>query len=505
MPLEVLLQQQQTLNLNLQRQLKVQQEQLQSQAAMIQKLQQQLEQLLRKLYGKKTEKQSKKPDEQDEHNNEEKAGDNPLKNVQPGSQISKERNGHRKLPKSLRRERIEYDLPQEQQICSQCDVQLKRMGSSVFEQLEYRPAELFVLEHLRHKYACPCCKMNVVTAGMPNQPIEKGLPGPGLLAEVIISKYQDAMPLYRQERRFARLHYELSRKTLCDWVMHSASLLKPIVLAMKHDALLPSPHIHTDDTTLPIQAVKKTHIGRLWVYVATGIHGPPCTLYDYSKTRSHKVPLKYLTGYQGYVQADAYAGYNKLYETGRMIEVGCWAHARRKFYDITQAVKAPSLADDALNFIGALYCVERKLAPLDTNLQKRFYRRHHAKPLLKQFHHWLKKQKQRVLPKTPIALAIHYTLNHWKALIRYCSEGFLNIDNNTAERAIKPLVIGRKNYLFAGSHEGAEAAAVIYSIIETCKQCDINPYEYLKDILKKLPNTLNKELHTLLPYHWKPG
>jgi hypothetical protein len=226
-------------------------------------------------------------------------------------------------------------------------------------------------------------------------------------------------------------------------------------------------------------------------------------VYDYTSSRSQTAPQKFLGGYQGYLQADAYPGYDALYKSGDVIEVGCWAHTRRKFIEIIKAAKKPGLADVAVEYIGKLYEVEQKAKYL-TPLQRKYYRRIYSKPILKRFYRWLVKQQKTALPKAPIGQAIAYTLNHWRALNNYRRDGILNIDNNTAERAIKPLVIGRKNWMFAGSHEGAKNAAVLYSLIETCKLNAINPFTYLKDVLTRLPTTLNKDLNQLLPYNWKP-
>ncbi len=468
----------------------------------IQKLHQQLEQLqhrldkmLHLLYGTKSEKKlTPKPEEPS-------ASSGASSSKEPKSTTSNA-NGRRPLPIDLRRERVEHDVPEDQRACKCCPLKMQRMGKVVTEQLEFKPGELYVIEHVRIKYGCQRCKGDIVTAPLPPQPIDKGLPGPGLLTEVILNKYQDHLPLHRQEQRFARFGVDLPRSTLCDWVMQCAFLLQPIVELMKTDALLPCIRIFTDDTTVPVLAKGKTHTGRLWVYVGGGRENPTCVIYDYTSSRSQTGPQKFLKGYRGYLQADAYAGYDILYKSGDVIEVGCWAHARRKFVDIIKAAKEHSLADSAVEFIGGLYAVEKRAKHL-TPLQRKYYRRRYSKPILKRFYRWLNQHQNETLPKSPIGQAIAYALNHWRALNNYCRDGGLNIDNNTAERAIKPVVLGRKNYLFAGSHDGAKNAAILYSIIETCKLNGVNPFVYLKDVLTRLPTTLNKDLNLLLPYHWK--
>jgi transposase len=468
----------------------------------IENLQQRLDKLLRLLYGIKTEKRSKQKPETLLTVSEAVQG---LKHNTNEEQPSPSKaNGRRLLPADLPRVRIEHDVPAEQQGCTCCWNKMQRMGKVITEQLECKPAELYVIEHVRYKYACQRCKHNVVTAKLPPQPINKGLPGPGLLTEVILNKYQDHLPLYRQEQRFLRSGIDLPRSTLCDWVMQCATLLSPIVDRMKTDTLIPGIRIFTDDTTVPILAKGKTHTGRLWVYIGGGRESPTCIIYDYTPTRSQTAPQKFLKGYRGYCQADAYPGYDVLYKSGEIIEVACWAHARRKFTDITKITTATGLADIAIDWIGKLYEIERR-GKLLTSFQRKYFRRKHSKPILKGFYRWLKHQHKKTLAKTPIGKAIAYTLNHWRALNNYLGNGILNIDNNTAERAMKTVVIGRKNWLFAGSHEGATNAAILYSLIETCKLNGINPFYYLQDVLKRLPTTLMKNLNELLPYNWKPA
>lgn len=467
-------------------------EQLTEQLAQIQN---RLDKLLHLLYGTKSEK----------HKSEMGTVKDIVAHLEPIKKTQnverQPNNGRRPLPSEIPRVRVEHDLIGEQQYCS-CGFKMHKMGKMVTEQLDCKPVEFFVIKHVRYKYACNNCH-TIVTAKLPPQPIDKGLPGAGLLAEVILNKYQDALPLYRQEQRFARQGIDLSRSTLCDWITESSLLLQPIVKLMREDSLLPSARIFTDDTPVPVLAKGKTHTGRLWVYVGGGFDAPNCVIYDYTRTRSQMGPKQFLKNYRGYLQADAYPGYDILYKTGDVIEVGCFAHARRKFFEVTLAAQAPGKAEIALEFIARLYAVEKQ-AKLFSPFRRKYYRRKYSRPILRQFYRWLMKEEMTLLPKTPIGLAVAYALNHWKALTNYLREGFLRIDNNTAERAIKPLVIGRKNWLFSGSDEGAKRSAILYSIIETCKMNEINPYFYIKDVLTRLPSTLVKDLKQLLPYHWKP-
>ncbi len=468
------------------------QETLRQQTQLIQQLQQQIEQLLRARYGKKSERQ-KKPNDQ--------AGNNKPK--KPKSN----KGGHprNELPASLPRVPAQHDVSEDEKYCPHCASSLTSIKPETVEKLAYRPGTLYVKKHIKCRYACRCCSRTIITASMPNQPIEKSYADPSLLTQVVIDKYTDHIPLYRQELRWLRQGINLSRRTLCDWVQACAKLIAPLVNAMKQD-LLAQPKIHTDDTTIPVLAKGKTLTGRLWVYVGGGGYAPvKCVIYDYSPSRRGIYPEKFLTGFNGYLQADAYAGYDKLYEDGSVIEVACLAHARRKFFDAVQSVKdsdkAHSLSQTALEFIGQLYHIEH-LTETMTSHERYFYRRKYAKPIFRQFYRWLKRAAFFTFPKSALGKAINYTLNHWRAFMNYLRDGMLNIDNNVAERAIKPVVLGRKNYLFAGSHEGARSAAIIYSLIETCKLLNINCYDYLLDVLTRLPNTLNKDIRSLLPYHW---
>lgn len=467
---------------------------------LVENLQAQLETLLRKLYGKKSEKQSSDADDNEANNflsnkRKEKTTDNDKKSNASSS------NGRKPLPADLPRIKVRHEIPEQERCCKLCGRIQQCMGKCVTEQLDYMPAQLVVKAHVRYKYHCPCNPNAIVTAPMPNQPIDKGLAGAGLLADVLIAKYQDAMPLYRQSQRFTRHGINIADTTLCDWVKQCAFLLSPIVDAMRKDLLL-SKKIHTDDTPLPVLHKGKTKKGRLWVYLTQGINTPACAIYDYTPTRSKSAPEKFLGDYRGYLQADAYAGYDALYKEKDIIEVGCMAHARRKFFDVAQASKGVSHAHDVLDLMSKLYEIERQTKVLNHD-ERYYYRKRHAKPWLKALHRLLTQLKTRAVPNTPFDKALDYSLNHWIALARYLAAGFLDIDNNAAERAIKPLVIGRKNYMFAGSHEGGKRAAIIYSLIETCKMNGINTLEYLTDVLTKLPSTKQKDINFLLPYNWQ--
>jgi transposase len=417
------------------------------------------------------------------------------------------RNGRRRPPKDLPRRREVHDVPEEQKVCCECGCEKKPIGEEVSEQLEYIPASLYVIEHVRLKYACPRCQGQVVVGEKPPQPIEKGLAGPGLLAQVITSKYCDHLPLHRQESIFARHGVDLSRKTLCDWVIRSAAVLEAVVKAMRRDALK-SYCINTDDTPVSVQDTGRAHKSFFWVYLGDRDH--PHTIYDFTWTRSRDGPEKFLAGYQGFLQADAYSGYDGLYADGSIIEVGCWAHARRYFFDAK--LTAPVVAHQALLRIKELYAIEREAKARmakhpndwDRALAERLaLRQEKAVPILEAFGTWLRELQPSVLPKSPLGEAIQYTLNNWTALNRYASDPRLEIDNNPAERALRPLCVGRGNWLFAGSERGGHAAAILYSLIASAKRHGLDPFAYLRDLLARIPTHPQRDIEQLFPNNWK--
>jgi len=492
----------------LQENLKSQQEKIQVIEQQYENLQQQVIKLLHGKYGKSSEKLPTGYIQLNilgkDKSLEEKQNEEPI-STETVSYTRKKRNGHHNTPDDLPRVRIEYKLEDLTCPCG-CGNQLHKIGEVVTEQLEIVPAKIYIKQHVRFKYAGCLHQNQVITAPMPNQPIDKGLAGPGLLADVLVKKYDDHCPLYRQSEILARHGIEISRQTLCDWVMQTAELLKPLVDAMKPNLLL-SPKIHTDDTVIPVleKGRDSTKEGRLWGYLGCG---PPLIIYDYSPNRQQKWAEEFLKGYKGYLQADAYTGYDKIYAIGRIVEVACMAHARRKFFEIVQTntklgCKAEGVAVTALSYIGKLYKIENKIKHLDS-LAKKAVRKREAKPILKDYKKYLLEKSTRVLPQSPLGKAITYTLKNWIALTRYLGNGILDIDNNAAERLMRPITVGRSNWTFAGNDRGGRAAATIYSLIESCKLNKINPYEYLRDVLTKLPNTLNRDIRSLLPYVWQP-
>ena len=437
------------------------------------------------------------------------------------------RHGRRRIPDNLPRQRVIHDIPESEKPCPCCGKMREVIGEETSEQLDYEPAKLLVIEHVRLKYACKSCEENVSEAGpqittaqKPLSPIEKGLAAPGLLSYVIVSKYSDHLPLYRMERIFGRHKIDLARSTLCDWMRESAEALKPLYDLMVRETLA-SKVIHTDDTPVDVldRTLPKTKMGRLWVYV--GDRGHPCTVFTYTPDRKRDGPETFLKDWgreeRRYLQADAFAGYDGIYEDtacpersrgagGKVTEVACWAHARRKFYE-ARTTDADT-ATRALAYIRLLYDVEDKAKEL-TPEERAALRHAESLPRLNEFKTWLESRPATgggpVLPKSPMGQAITYVLNQWDALCVYTTDGDLNIDNNVSENALRRVAVGRKNWLFCGSDQGGHTAAVLFSMIATCDRHQVNPFDYLRDVLTRIAAHPMRQLAQLLPANWKPA
>jgi transposase len=405
--------------------------------------------------------------------------------------------GRQPLPKELPRERVEHALPEAERCCAACGEELTKIREEVTEQLDYVPASFKVIEHVRGVYACKACEESITRAPKPLQAIEKGLPGPGLLAQVVTSKYADHQPLYRQAQIYSRHGIALSRSTLCGWVAETAELIKPLVDWMRQD-LLQSRIVQTDDTPVTVlDAQGGTHKGRLWVYL--GDRGHPHIVYDYSPTREGEWPHRFLKGFHGYLQADAYAGYDALYAAGAVREVGCWAHARRYFHEAAMGA-GDTRGHAALAFIHQLFAIERAATESHLSCEQRQLRRQSAsREILDAFKLWLDELEPQVLPKCALASAIGYTRRQWGALSRYLEDGELAPDNSASERALRAIALGRKNWLFAGSDEGGVRAAQLYSLISSAKRHGLEPYSYLRNLFQRLPGHPAERLHELTP------
>lgn len=453
-------------------------------------LQDRLDQLLRRLYGPKSEKLVDPPP------GAAGSSDNAV-SLTPTRAPAKRTHGRKRLPRDLPRQRVEHDLTEPEKTCPCCRAPRVRIGEEVTERLDYRPASLFVVEHVRLKYACAKCRAHVAVAPVPAEPLPKAVAAPGLLAQVVTAKFADHLPLHRLEGIFARHGVALSRSTMCDWLAGCAAVLRPIYDAMCQ-RVRRSKVVHTDDTPVRVRdaARGRTRTGRIWVYVGDAHN--PYTVYDATTSRSRDGPQTFLAGYEGFVQADAFGGYDGLYATGA-IEVACWAHARRKFVEARDSDTRLSL--DALAHIRRLYDVERQAKELDRDA-RRALRQRESEPVLRAFKEWLDAKRAAALPKSPLGAAITYATNQWDALKRYVEGGELAIDNNAAERALRGVAVGRKNWLFWGSDAGGRTAAVLTSFTATCKRHGIDPWAYLADVLACLPSHPADRVAELLPDAW---
>ena len=418
--------------------------------------------------------------------------------------------GRGALPKNLRRVVKTHELTEAERCCPECGTLRVAIGAERSEQLDYEPATLFVVEHVRCTYACPHCEGQVATTAKPAQPIARGWPGPGLLAHVITEKYADHIPLYRQERRLARAGVELSRSTLCDWMAGAAKILEPLYKLMK-SLIVSCGTIHTDDTSVNVrdseQKIKTT--GRLWIYFGDYLY--QYNVFDFTMSRKRDGPSQFLRGFRGCLQADAFSGYDGIYAGGAVVEVGCHAHARRKFVEAQKT--DPARASAALAHFRELYAIEKaikaELAKLPTDVDEPTraalrlrVREEKSAPVLKSFETWLETEKARVLPKSPMAGAITYVRNQWEALVRYSRSGYLSIDNNVAEQHMKTVATGRKNWLFVGSENGGKTLAILLSVVSSCQRHGHDPFVYLRDVLSRLPEHPRENLAELLPDRW---
>lgn len=411
----------------------------------------------------------------------------------------------RPLPDHLPRE-VALHEP-EQKGCPACGGSLSKLGEDVSEMLEYVPARFKVIRHVRPKLSCTQCD-TIVQAEAPTRPIARGLAGPGLLAHVLVSKYADHLPLYRQSEIYAREGVDLERSTLADWVGSTSELLNPLHEALRH-YVMHAGKLHADDTPVPVLAPGqgRTKQGRLWTYVRddrpAGDSAAPAVWFTYSPDRRGKHPHRHLADFTGTLQADAYAGFNRLYDTGRIREAACWAHVRRKFFDLHAAHASP-VTTEALERIGSLYAIESEIRGRSSGERQR-ERHTRARPLLNSLKDWFKESLTKLSRKSETAAAIHYALGRWPALLRYCDDGSLEIDNNSAERALRAVALGRKNYLFAGSDAGGERAAVIYSLLGSAKLNGIDPESYLTAVLRRVADHPINRISELLPWNLFPS
>lgn len=423
---------------------------------------------------------------------------------------ARKKRGRKPLPDELPRIEVVHDIAEEDKVCP-CGCQLSRIGEEVCEKLDLIPAVIRVLRHIRPKYSCKSCEgvedegATVKIAPVPPQIIPKGIASSGLLAHILTAKFEDGLPFYRQEKQFSRLGVDLGRATMCNWAMKAAGQCTPL-LEMLQSEILSGPLVNADETTVQVLAEpgrSPTTQSYMWIFRGGDPH-TPTTVYQYHPSRSGDVARTFLRDYQGAVQTDGYSGYNFLDEARGVVHVGCWAHARRKFMEADKArpKKAkPGSTRVVLNHIQTLYKIERKGKKLGLSGQDLVeLRQQETLPVLRKFRKWLEKRSLTVTPQSSLGKAVNYTLKQWPRLVAYVEVGEATPDNNLAENAIRPFVVGRKNWLFAGTPDGAQASAAIYSLIETAKANKLDVYRYLRFLFENLPlaNSI-EDFRNLLP------
>jgi transposase len=422
-----------------------------------------------------------------------------------------------KLPEALRsepekpyRKPLPEHLPREDEVhepactCPDCGSEMRKIGEDVTEVLEYVPASFKVIRHVRPKLACRACEI-IVQEPMPFLPIARGRPGPGLLAHVLVAKYADHLPLYRQQQIYARDGIDLARSTLAGWVGQTAAALEPLIAALRKDVLA-SDVLHGDDTPVPVLApgAGKTKTGRMWAYVRDGRpHGsgaPPAAIYFYSADRKGEHPQAHLKSFKGVLHADGYAGFNAIFDRADVTEAACWAHVRRKFFDIHAANQSP-IAREALDRIGALYAIEETIRARPPD-ERRQWRAEQSAPLVTSLKTWIADTLPKLSGKSELAQAMRYAQSRWQALVRFLDDGRIEIDNNAAERGVRGITLGRKNWLFAGSDSGGDTAAAIFSLVETAKLNGVDPEAYLRSVISQIADHPVQKIAELLPWNW---
>lgn len=480
---------------------------------MVQKLKLQLARRGRKLFGSSSERFEDvqghliEPEVLDEL----AASRAPVKTVQPAANTEIDRSLPAHLPREEHVHRPDaspahHDEAGQACGCTACGGRLRRIGADVSEQLEYVPSHFKVIRHVRPKLACVKCQ-GIFQADAPSRPIARGLPGPGLMAHVMVSKYCDHLPLYRLSRIVARDGVQIDRSTMAGWVARGDELLDPLLAALGR-YVLAAEKVHADDTPVKVldPGAGKTKTGRLWVYVRddrpAGSLAPAAAWYQYSPDRKGEHPQDHLKTFRGVLQADAYGGWARLYEKDKVVEAACWAHARRPWWDLYQSTgRAPdSLAAQALRRIKALYEIEAEIRGQSPEI-RRAQRQARAGPMLKEMHQWLTGLLARVSAKSEIAQAIGYSLVRWTALTRYVDDGRIEIDNSAAERALRGVALGRNNFLFMGSDAGGERAAAMYSLVESAKLNGLDPQAYLREVFDRIAEHPVNRVEDLLPWN----
>lgn len=495
-------------------------EENQQQSLKIEYLEERIELLLAQIYGKKSEKRPalELPDQLSylEDLPEEPVDLPPAEEIVIESHKRKKK-GRKPLPEELPRVEMVHDLSEEEKQCA-CGSTLSCIGEDISEQLDYIPATLQVIRHIRPKYACKSCEgveseeSTVKIAPTPKQFIERSIASAGLLAHIFIAKFVDGLPYYRQEKQFERLGYQLSRTNMANWTIQAGLKLQKLLELLKHE-LLSGPLIHMDETTLQVLKEKDRSPqskSYMWV-MRSGASTKPGVFFHYSPSRASTVAKGLLSSYKGVIQTDGYAAYDYLNESDQIQHANCWAHSRRKFMEVLKAKgkyqkkKAKNgHAEQAIVFIRQLYAIEHEADEEKLSDSERVVRRQEkSKPILDQFYQWLHQISSKTPPKGLLGKAVNYTLERWNQLTLFVENGILPLDNNLAENAIRPFVVGRKNWLFCDTVEGAKASAALYSLIETAKANGLNPTDYLKMLFERFPFIeSDDELKTLLPQYY---
>ena len=493
--------------------------QLKARDVVIEQMQLNLDKLKRSQFGQSSEKVQRQIDQlelaledlrTDRAAEQTEADSDADDQAEDGNKKGKKKRGRKKLPAHLPRERSVLDPGDS---CPDCGGELRLLGEDINELLDFVSAQLKVLQIARLKKSCRRCE-KIVQEPAPSTPIQRGMAGANLLSHILVSKFDDHLPLHRQGEMFARLGIDIPRSTLISWTGSAIAELRPIT-ELIHRSTLTVTHLHCDDTKIPVLAPKtgKTRNGHIWVVVRDGRpyqgSDPPAVVYFYSTDRKGDHPRAFLEGFNGVLQADGFTGFNAMYEPDPLTqevqvkEAGCWAHWRRKFFDFDKSTASP-IAKEALDRIGKLYEVERTITG-KTKDQRQAMRDTKSRPLAESLKTWLEARLKELPEKFELTSAINYGLSRWDAFSLFLDEPAVAIDNNAAERAIRPLVIGRRNWTFAGSDRGAENAATIMTIIETAKLCDLNPQAYIADLLNRLPDHKINRLEDLAPWNWKPA
>ena len=467
----------------------------------IEQLKLQIAKLKRMQFGRKSEKLDRKIEQLETRLEDLIVEEGASEQAVPVPPAERSKSVRQALPDHLVREERLLD-PKEQE-CAACGGELKVLGEDVSEQLEIIDAAFKVIRIVRRKKVCSCCD-RIIQAAAPSRPIERGIAGPGLLAQILVAKFADHQPLYRQGAIYARDGVELDRSTMARWVGACSSLMRPLVEALQRYVLMPG-KIHSDDTTMPVLAPGNGHTktGRIWVYVRddtrSGSAAAPAAWFAYSPNRQGIHPQTHLANFSGILQADAFPGYDKIFANGNIREAACMAHARRKIHDL-HVNKATITTTEALRRIGQLYAIEEQIRGQPPDWRKR-KRQEQSRPLLDDFELWLRTRLLTLSTQSDTTKAINYLLNQWQALVYYCEDGTAEIDNNIAENALRGVALGRKNFMFFGSDSGGERAAAMYSLIVSAKLNGIDPKAYLRYVLTHIADHKIHQIADLLPWN----